>query len=254
MPVLRRVSRSGCPRPRRGPAGAVAEPLEVPVDHRAHGEQQVAQRLGELARELGRHAPRARRAARAARCRSGAPRAWRSRCSSRSAGGPAGRRRPPRPGVRLARQPRPRASSGACDRAQPWLEPRQSARSAPRRRASPRRLEPASARRQMTVRLWPSTRTTSSSPIFLSYTSPLRRTARRAAARAAVSTRAPAQPVVQQRGGIAAARTAVGQAVEHRRADHLGLEVRAHSTGTGAKPSRDELELALLDGSRQAPK
>ena len=50
------ISRAGCPRPRAG-AGAfgVAELLQVPVDHRAHREQQVAHRLGELARELGRH-------------------------------------------------------------------------------------------------------------------------------------------------------------------------------------------------------
>ena len=118
------ISRAGCPRPRAG-AGAFPSPslLQVPVDHRAHREQQVAQRLGELARELGRHraaqprpAARPAPAGRARRPRTAPPaRCCPTRAAARPApppprpgAGPPGRAAPPRRARRRdARAPRP---------------------------------------------------------------------------------------------------------------------------------------------------
>ena len=119
-----------------GPRGrlALAEPLQVPVDHRAHGEQQVAHRLGELARELGRDraAQRVEQRRRAPGGRARRPRpaaARRARCSpSRAAGRPASwtprpgaapparavqRRRGRRRGARARRRARRRRRSAA---------------------------------------------------------------------------------------------------------------------------------------------
>ena len=64
---LRRLIGSGCPPPRARSRGGALEALDRVVEDRADRDQQLAQRVGELAGELGRQRPRRPSRARAAR-------------------------------------------------------------------------------------------------------------------------------------------------------------------------------------------
>ena len=100
----------------------------------------------------------------------------------------------------------------------------------------------------MIVRFCPSTRTTSSSPIFFSETSPLLgegqvepQTGGVVADHELLGERA-----VQHRGRVAVGEQRVGEAVEHRRPDHLGLEVRRAQHRDRGERGLDQLEVLLL--------
>ena len=107
----------------------------------------------------------------------------------------------------------------------------------------------------MIVRCWPSTRDDQLEADLLQRESPLRANGRSGAARRRPRrATAPAQALVEHRAGsVAVGEQRVAQAVEHRRAEHLPLEVRRAQHGHGREAGVDELELARWS-SRQAPK
>ena len=99
------------------------------------------------------------------------------------------------------------------------------------------------------MRFWPSTRTTSSRPIFLSEMSPLsvNGMSSRRLAPPPSSESSCASLSCRMRAGVRALEQRLAEAVEHRRAEHLLLEVGRAQHRHGGEAGLDELELLALD-------